>query len=125
RENWNQSELHAVSTYAASWRPELQLVLDRGAPAADSPDFSHRPRAVLRNETMGRERLRIRLIDMLRYPGYLIYSMLLLTGVTWAEYRGWSMSRVNEVKNVPKTVRDNPGAYRSHYGYYPRYVGGK
>jgi hypothetical protein len=62
---------------------------------------------------------------MMRYPGYLIYSMLLLTGLTWAEYRGWSLDRVNQVKDVPKTIRDNPGAYRSHYGYYPRYVGGK
>jgi len=62
---------------------------------------------------------------MLRYPGYLIYGLLMLTGVTMAEYRGWSLSRVDQVKNVPKTVRDNPGAYRSHYGFYPRYVGGK
>jgi hypothetical protein len=62
---------------------------------------------------------------MMNFPGYLIYGMMLLTGVTWAEYRGWSMSSVNQVKNVPKTVRDNPGAYRSHYGFYPRYVGGK
>jgi hypothetical protein len=62
---------------------------------------------------------------MMRYPGYLIYGLLLLTGVTLAEYRGWSLSRVDQVKNVPKTVRDNPGAYRSHYGFYPRYVGGK
>ena len=61
----------------------------------------------------------------MNYPGYLIYGMLLLMGVTWAEYRGWSMSSVSQVKNVPKTVRDNPGAYRSHYGFYPRYVGGK
>jgi hypothetical protein len=61
---------------------------------------------------------------MLSYPGYLIYSMLLLTGVGVAEYRGWSLSSVNH-QNVPKTVRDNPGAYRSHYGFYPRYVGGK
>ena len=36
-----------------------------------------------------------------------------------AEYRGWSLTRVNEVKNVPKTMRDNPGAYRSHYSIYP------
>lgn len=61
----------------------------------------------------------------MRYAGYLIYSLLLLTGTTVAEYRGWSLSRVNQVKDVPKTVRDNPGAYRSHYGFYPRYVGGK
>jgi hypothetical protein len=61
----------------------------------------------------------------MNYPGYLIYSLLLLTGLTMAEYRGWTMNGVNQVKNVPKTVRDNPGAYRSHYGFYPRYVGGK
>jgi hypothetical protein len=61
----------------------------------------------------------------MNFPGYLTYSLMLLTGLTVAEYRGWTMSGVNEVKNVPKTVRDNPGAYRSHYGFYPRYVGGK
>lgn len=61
----------------------------------------------------------------MRYAGYLIYSMMMLTTATWAEYRGWTLSSVNQVKNVPKTVRDNPGAYRSHYAFYPRYVGGK
>ncbi len=61
----------------------------------------------------------------MRYPGYLIYSLMMLTGLTWAEYRGWTLTSVNQVKDVPKTVRDNPGAYRSHYGFYPRYVGGK
>ena len=63
---------------------------------------------------------------MMRYPGYLIYGLVLMTGVTMAEYRGWSLNRVDQVKNVPKTVRDNPGAYRSApYLFYPRYVGGK
>ena len=61
----------------------------------------------------------------MRFPGYLIYSMLLLTATTWAEYRGYTLNRVNQLNDVPKTVRDNPGAYRSHYGFYPRYVGGK
>jgi hypothetical protein len=61
----------------------------------------------------------------MRYAGYLIYGMLTLGGVAIAEYRGWGLSRVDQVKDVPKTVRDNPGAYRSHYGFYPRYVGGK
>ena len=60
----------------------------------------------------------------MRY-GYIIYSLMALTGVTMAEYRGWTLDRVNQVKDVPKTVRDNPGAYRAHYGFYPRYVGGK
>ena len=61
----------------------------------------------------------------MRYPGYLVYSLMMLTGLTWAEYRGWSLTGINQVKDVPKTVRDNPGAYRSHYGFYPRYIGGK
>ena len=58
-------------------------------------------------------------------PLFTLYGimLLLLTGI--AEYRGWSLSSVNQVKNIPKTVRDNPGAYRSHYGGFSRYIGGK
>lgn len=62
---------------------------------------------------------------MFSHPLYLLYSVLVLGTLGVAEYRGWSISSFNEVKDVPKTVRDNPGAYRSHYGYYPRYFGGK
>jgi hypothetical protein len=61
----------------------------------------------------------------MRYAGYLIYSMTLLATATVAEFRGWTTSSVNQMKVAPKTVRDNPGAYRSHYAFYPRYVGGK
>lgn len=61
----------------------------------------------------------------MRHRLYAVYAVLLLGFVAAAEYRGWSLMKPNEVKNVPKTVRDNPGAYRSHYGYYPRYIGGK
>ncbi len=61
----------------------------------------------------------------MRHPIYLLYGALLLGLAGAAEYRGWSMLSVNEVKNVPKSVRDNPGAYRSHYSHYPRYFGGK
>jgi hypothetical protein len=59
------------------------------------------------------------------HPFYLAYGVLLLGLVGVAEYRGWSPASVNEVKNVPRTVRDNPGAYRSHYAFLPRYIGGK
>lgn len=62
---------------------------------------------------------------MIRHPIYLAYGLLLLSLLGWAEYRGWSFLSVNEVKNVPKTVRDNPGAYRSHYRGSPRFFGGK
>jgi hypothetical protein len=61
----------------------------------------------------------------MRYASYLIYSMMMLSTAVVAEYRGWTMSDVNQTKVAPKTVRDNPGAYRSHYAFYPRYVGGK
>jgi len=61
----------------------------------------------------------------MRNPFYLTYGILLLALVGLAEYRGWSLSKINEVKNVPKSVRDNPGAYRAIYGGYPRYIGGK
>jgi hypothetical protein len=61
----------------------------------------------------------------MRYPFYLIYGLMMLGGATVAQYQGWTTERVNQMKNVPKTVRDNPGSFRSHYGYIPHYVGGK
>jgi hypothetical protein len=61
----------------------------------------------------------------MRHPLYLAYSLILLGLTGAAEWRGWSMTSVNQLKNVPRTVRDNPGSYRSHYGFYPRYFGGK
>lgn len=61
----------------------------------------------------------------MRHPIYILYGLALLAVLGIAEYRGWSYNRINEVQNVPKTVRDNPGAYRAHYSYYPRYFGGK
>ena len=61
----------------------------------------------------------------MRHPFYLVYCLALLGATTLAEYRGWSLTSVNEMKDVPKSVRDNPGAYRTSYGYYSRHVGGK
>jgi len=62
---------------------------------------------------------------MINNPLFLLYGVFLLglTGV--AEYRGWTFSKINEQKVIPKTIRDNPGAYRSTYGGYSRYIGGK
>jgi len=63
----------------------------------------------------------------MRHPLYLIYGVLLLIFLAGVEYGGVPLfsGNINEVKNVPKTVRDNPGAYRSIYGGYSHYVGGK
>jgi hypothetical protein len=56
---------------------------------------------------------------------FLVYGIMVLAVISAAEYRGWSLDSVDEVKNVPKSVRDNPGSYRSVYGYYHHYTGGK
>ena len=59
------------------------------------------------------------------HPIFLAYGVILLGLTTVAEYRGWTLSPINERKVLPKTIRDNPGAYRSTYGGYSRYSGGK
>lgn len=56
---------------------------------------------------------------------YLLYGVLVLGTVAVAQYRGWSLDSMNEVKNVPRSVRDNPGSYRSVYSGYHHYTGGK
>jgi len=56
---------------------------------------------------------------------YVVYGMIVLGALAMAEYRGWSLNSVNEVKNVPRSVRDNPGSYRSVYSSYHHYTGGK
>jgi hypothetical protein len=56
---------------------------------------------------------------------YILYGILVLGTFGMAEYRGWSLNSVNEVKNVPRSVRDNPGSYRSVYSSYHHYTGGK
>jgi hypothetical protein len=56
---------------------------------------------------------------------YMLYGAAVLVGLSIAQYQGWSLARVNEVKNVPRSVRDNPGSYRSVYSSYHHYTGGK
>jgi hypothetical protein len=60
-----------------------------------------------------------------RYVGYVLYGSALIGLLGAAEYRGWSFLRVNEVRNVPRSVRNNPGAYRSPYSGGGRYMRGK
>lgn len=51
---------------------------------------------------------------------YMAIGTLILGLFFYADYRGWSTTAVNEVQNVPQSVRDNPGVYRSHYTRYFR-----
>jgi hypothetical protein len=46
---------------------------------------------------------------------FIIYGAAVLLLMAVAEYRGWSLTSYDEVKGVPKSVRDNPGSYRSSY----------
>ena len=57
---------------------------------------------------------------------YLLFGLLVVGTFGVAQYRGWSLLRTSEVKNLPRSVRDNPGAYRPHYaGRAGRTLGGK
>jgi len=53
---------------------------------------------------------------MLRF--FQICGAMLLSLFTYSGYRGLSFSSYSELKNVPKSIRDNPGAYRSMYQRY-------
>jgi hypothetical protein len=61
----------------------------------------------------------------MKHPFYLFYSLLILGLTGAAEYRGWSFTPARELRDVPRSIRNNPGAFRSHYGGYTRYIGGK
>jgi hypothetical protein len=61
----------------------------------------------------------------MKLAGYPLYGFLLLGTLAAAQWYGLSFTSYSEVKNVPKTVRENPGVYRSHYGWLPRWFGGK
>jgi hypothetical protein len=56
---------------------------------------------------------------------YALYALIVSAACVWALYTGWWITPVEKVTGVPKTVRDNPGSYRSHYSSYHRYYGGK
>jgi hypothetical protein len=61
----------------------------------------------------------------MKTKAYIIFGALVLGFMTWAHYTGWSPEDVDEVKSVPKSIRDNPGSYRSSYGSGHTYTGGK
>jgi hypothetical protein len=56
---------------------------------------------------------------------YILYGMAVLVGLSVAQYQGWSLARISQVQKVPRSVRDNPGSYRSVYSSYHHYTGGK
>ena len=61
----------------------------------------------------------------MKNPLYTLYGIVMLGLTTYAQYSGFSLTRINQQKVPPKSIRDNPGAYRPMYGGYSRYIGGK
>lgn len=53
----------------------------------------------------------------MKHPFYWLVGIAVLVAVAVAEARGWGMTSRTEVKDVPRTVRDNPGSYRPHYTF--------
>ncbi len=62
---------------------------------------------------------------MMRHPFYLLFGTAMTGWLAYTEWTGGGYAGVTRLNNVPRSVRDNPGAYRSHYSYIPRYMGGK
>ena len=56
---------------------------------------------------------------------YLLAGFLVLGTAVTADTRGWFGAWPSLVRNVPRSIRDNPGAYRSLYNGSPRLFGGK
>ena len=46
---------------------------------------------------------------------FIVYGTAILLLMAVAEFRGWSLTSYQEVKGVPKSLRENPGSYRSSY----------
>jgi hypothetical protein len=46
---------------------------------------------------------------------FIVYGIGVLLFLAIAEFRGWSLTSYDEVKGVPKSMRENPGSYRSSY----------
>jgi hypothetical protein len=61
----------------------------------------------------------------MRHPLFSLYGLIVLLGSSWAAWRGWPASSGAQQVVSPKSVRDNPGAYRPIYTGYRRYSGGK
>jgi hypothetical protein len=61
----------------------------------------------------------------MRHPLFTLYGLILATAAGWTSWRDFSLSRVDQTTVAPKSIRDNPGAYRPIYIPHRRYFGGK
>jgi hypothetical protein len=50
---------------------------------------------------------------------FAVWGALILGAFAYGNYTGAGLVRYDEIKNVPKSIRDNPGVYRSVYSRVP------
>jgi len=50
---------------------------------------------------------------------FVVFAPLVLGGFAYGTYTGASFTQYNQINNVPKSIRNNPGVYRSVYARYP------
>lgn len=62
---------------------------------------------------------------MMAARAYAVWATVVLVMLGVAQYRGWTMTSVEKSKTNPRSVRDNPGAYRSTYYVPGRTLRGK
>lgn len=55
----------------------------------------------------------------------LLFGLAVVAAAYLADTRGWLGAWPTTVQNVPRSIRDNPAAYRSLYSSSPRLFGGK
>jgi len=56
---------------------------------------------------------------------YTFWIVAVLAVLGTAQYRGWTLTRSSESRSNPRSIRDNPGAYRSSYYIPGRTIRGK
>jgi hypothetical protein len=50
---------------------------------------------------------------------FMAFAALVLGAFVYGTYTGASFTDYDQINNVPKSIRNNPGVYRSIYARYP------
>jgi hypothetical protein len=50
---------------------------------------------------------------------FMVFGALVLGGFAYGTYTGASFVQYDEIRDVPKSIRNNPGVYRSVYSRAP------
>jgi hypothetical protein len=56
---------------------------------------------------------------------YVLLGLMVVASALTADTRGWLGARPATIQNVPRSIRDNPGAYRALYRGSATLFGGK